>query len=344
MNIESVLKNHGIGGKITKVSVYSLLPEECDGKDIFSEKLSKLIYDDLNSVFYGVSADDKNIVKFDKQGNETWRVAVIPEYDTTISTDIKLDSSGNIYTCKHIYENSLYTSKITKISPSGSEVWTITYPFAAMIRCIDVWDEIYALSHTGNLIKFDLNGDEVTRYQYGSNDFRHVTGARYGGGYIFAFLNGDKTLKRFSKGTLSFSKSTTPFSTYAYAITTDSSGNIFMSIGLSQIIKIEPANLTEIFNKNSLSDLGYVRSFCLDETHNVVCVSLYDYNGDGSHSISQHGLTFLDIASGSTLQHFEFPNDYAPESGCCVDDKGCVYVGMDTLGKVMSFERIRRIS
>lgn len=316
---------------------------------------------------------DYTTIKYAPDGNEIWIVRYDgPDSDSDIVSALAVDKSGNVYvTGSSKSDNYSYDYATVKYDSNGNKLWATRYsplsyendkPIAV---AVDDLGNVYVTGESWGgfdakedfaTVKYDLNGNQlwVSRYNYNeTSENRDKPTAMavddYGNVYVTGYTyhtstNSDcVTIKYDTNGNKLWEKlydDPTHNSNFAYALTLDKSGNIYVT-GSSYInstrkydyltIKYDPnGTILWVRHYNSLQNYkDSAVSLTVDDSENVYVTggSLSSYGGDIitiKYDIDGNWIWFKQYS------RTEDSSDSA--KGLVLDDYGNVYVIGESMG------------
>lgn len=264
-----------------------------------------------NFYFGGVSAGFPAIDKYNSSGVIQWQNKInSANYSTSIAYGMFTDSSGNIYVAGGQDGNG--GAYISKFNSTGAFVWQEDFIDAtagsfAYSTCVyvDSSSNVYVggtatdnASYTvGIICKLNSSGTVLWTQRIGNstNNFNvdainadtsgnvYVSGRYTSGANVYAGI-----LKFNSSGTLQWQKYVTSGLSDFYGVSTDSSGNVYLSGGSANIMQLNSSGVIQW--QRSLLGANYAYSIAIDSLSNVYIAGGYPgnlafsakYNSSGS--------------------------------------------------------------
>jgi len=355
MNIDSVLKNHGIGGSGNLIKENSTIDyymlneykvEELQKKMITNFKINNMVSHNGNLIGY----NGTTIYKLDLDGNLVWSKTV----EQTSLQHLDVDNNGDVWAVYYNTEGVNSKYGLYKIGSSAGEI-LINIPelrSSTVPRCIDCGDYIYIGYSNGYIDKYDLDGSIVLSSQASSvYDYRGLSGAKTNSNFICASFNSHSgRIQVIKKSDLSFYTTRVFDSTnlnYVGAIIYDGVSSVYIRWSNTIVYKINILNTGDVivwtvnipFSNGTLSNTLF-----LNQNTNEVCVSRttagYDYQSPG--------VVFIKTLDAE-IKSYTLPINYKGTSSICSDQLNNVYINYfgsnenDVIG-ISKFTRVYRIT
>jgi len=223
-------------------------------------------------------APDLFIVKLDEQGNLIWVKAIVGD-NSEFSTDIKVDTNGNVYSCGHFYGTADFDPSPATFHLSSAKPTTM-----------DIF-----------IAKFDLNGNFLWAKSYGDSleDIGYrlaidLTGNVYCVGWFYGTIN-------FDQGFSDFSLSTYQGARNGFILKLNNQGNFVWANGILGFGEIVMSDIT----LDSLSNI-YV-------TGNLIYTADFDFSAS-TFDLYSNGGPDLFIAKYDVNGMFNFANNVGDTS------------------------------